>query len=191
MWWKGFCDGTSIAKSSLALPLLGSLRYLGRSWTFDDIEGNMVISEEVHCVCFHKFIDYYNTTLFDKYVIAPINAEEALTHIMDCIIAGMPGCVSSTDATHIAMGCCPYHICHIHKGYKLNFSSRTYNLSCNHSQRILYTTSGHPANWNDKTLQQFDKFMLGIYKGTILDNIVFKLDDIHDGNRNKVKYQGP
>ena len=33
--------------------------------------------------------------------------------------------------------------------------------------------------------------MLGIYKGTMLDNILFELDDCHDGNRIKVKYQGP
>ena len=30
--------------------------------------------------------------------------------------------------------------------------------------------------------------MLGIYKGTFLDDIVFKLDDIYDDNRIKVKY---
>ena len=33
--------------------------------------------------------------------------------------------------------------------------------------------------------------MLGIYKGTILDNILFELDDYYDGNKIKVKYQGP
>ena len=190
-WWKGLCNNAGAAASPLSLLLLGSLRYLGRGWTFDDIEESTAISEEVHRVFFHQFIDYCSTTLFDKYVTAPTNAEEARTHMMDYIIAGMPGCVSSTDATHIAMGCCPHQIRHIHKGFKLNFPSRTYNLSCNHRRRILYTTSGHPASWNDKTLQQFDKFMTGIYNGTIMDDIVFELDDILDGNRIKVKYQGP
>ena len=180
-----------MAASPLSLLLLGSLRYLGRGWTFDDIEENTAISEEVHLVFFHEFIDYCSTILFDKHVIAPTNAEEATTHMMDYVKAGMPGCVSSTDATHIAMGCCPHQIRHIHKGFKLNFPSRTYNLSCNHRRRILYTTSGHPASWNDKTLQQFGKFMLGIYKGTIMDDIVFKLDAIYDGVTIKVKYQGP
>ena len=90
------------------------------------------------------------------------------------------------------MGCCPHQICHIHKGlFKLNYPSRTYNLSCNHQRRILYTTSSHPASWNDKTLQQFNKFMLDIYKGTILDDVVFELYDIYDGKIIKVKYQGP
>ena len=135
--------------SSFLLLLLGSLHYIGRSWTFDDVEDNAAISEEVHCVFFHKFIDYYSTTLFNKYGIAPTNAKEARTCMMAYVIAGMPGCVSSTDVTHIAMGCCPHQICHIHKGYKLNFPSCTYNLPCNHRQPILYTTSGHPASWND------------------------------------------
>ena len=33
--------------------------------------------------------------------------------------------------------------------------------------------------------------MVGIYKDTTLDDIVFELDDIYEGNRIKVKYQGP
>ena len=136
-WRKGACDGTGMAASPLSLLLLVSLRYLGRDWTFDDIEENTAISEEVHRVFFHKFIDYCSTTLFYTYVIAPTNAEEARTHMMDYVIAGIPGCVSSTDATHIEMGCCPNQICHIYKEYKLNFPSCTYNLSCNHRQCIL------------------------------------------------------
>ena len=90
-----------MAVSQLLLLLLGLLRYVGRGLTFDDIEEDTAISKEVHRVFFYKFIDYCSTTLFDKYVIAPTKVEEARTHITDSVIAGIPGCVSSTDATHI------------------------------------------------------------------------------------------
>ena len=40
----------------LELLVLGSLRYLGRGWTFDDLEEATGISEESHRVFFRRFI---------------------------------------------------------------------------------------------------------------------------------------
>lgn len=40
--------------SPIDLLILGSLRYLGRGFTFDDCEENTAISEEVHRVFFHQ-----------------------------------------------------------------------------------------------------------------------------------------
>ena len=190
-WKKGTKCCFGEPSSPMSLLVLGALRYLGRGWTFDDIEESTAISEETHRQFFHIFIDYCSNNLFNKHVIMPSTADEARTHIHDFAIGGLPGCVSSTDATHIAMGCCAYQLRHLHKGFKLNSPSRTYNLSCNHRRRILYTTSGHPARWNDKTLQRFDKFMTGIYSGTLLDDVAFQLDDTNNnGERIKVQYQG-
>ena len=42
--------------------------------------------------------------------------------------------------------------------HKLDMPARTYNIHVTHRRRILYTTSGHPALWNDKTLQLFDDY---------------------------------
>ncbi len=36
------------------LLVLGSLRYLGRGWTFDDYEESTTIDKDVHC-CFFTF----------------------------------------------------------------------------------------------------------------------------------------
>ena len=152
-WRKGYCDSSGTAALPLSLLLFGSLRYLRRGWTFDNTKENTAISKEVYCVFSNKFIDYCSATLFDKYVIAPTNAQKTLTHMIVYTIAGMSGCVPSTNKTNIAMSCCLHHQCHIYKEYNLNFSSCTYNLLCNHRQHILYTTSGHPASWNNKNLQ--------------------------------------
>lgn len=190
-WRKGNTDRCGKEASPLSLLLLGALRYLGRGWTFDDIEEATAISEETHRQFFHTFIHYGSTVLFDKYVLTPATKDDADIHIFEFDLAGFPGCVSSTDATHIAMDCCAHKLRHVHTGFKLNLPSRTYNLSCNHRRRILFTTSGHPASWNDKTLQRFDNFMTGIYSGKLLNDVTFELYDKNEkGETIKVQYKG-
>jgi hypothetical protein len=59
-WFPKWADGSKSAigkeSSPLELLILGALRYLGRGFTFDDIEEATAIPEEVHLVFFHKFI---------------------------------------------------------------------------------------------------------------------------------------
>ena len=62
----------------------------------------------------------------------------------------------------------------------MTHTARTYNMTVNHRRRILSTTHGHPARWNDKTLANFDSFMNGIRNGGILDDVVFELFDVDD-----------
>ena len=90
--------------------------------------------------------------MYEKHVVTPTTVEEAEHHSCDFRKAGFPGCVSSTDATHIALDNCLHWLKHVHKGFKLALPLRTYNISVNHRRRILHSTSGHPASWNDKTL---------------------------------------
>jgi hypothetical protein len=44
--------------SLIELLVLGLLRYIGRGWTFDDIKEQTAISNEVHRLFFHTFIDF-------------------------------------------------------------------------------------------------------------------------------------
>jgi hypothetical protein len=82
-WKKGTKNCSGDPSSPMSLLVLGALRYLGRGWTFDDIEESTAISEETHRQFFHVFIDYCSTYLFSKYVIMPTKADEARTHIHD------------------------------------------------------------------------------------------------------------
>ena len=69
--------------------------------------------------------------------------------------------------------------------------SAAYNITVNHRRRILSTTAGHPARWNDKTLQLFDPFMEQIHKGKILDDLVYQLYSFDAaGTVVKKNYQG-
>ena len=69
------------ANIPLELLILGAFHYLGRGWTFDDLEESTAISAETHRIFFHQFIHIGNTTLYPRYVTAPQGAEEATTHM--------------------------------------------------------------------------------------------------------------
>lgn len=52
--WMG-CNCAGKQSSPLELMILGSLRYLGRGWTFDDLEEATAVGEESHRRFFHQF----------------------------------------------------------------------------------------------------------------------------------------
>jgi hypothetical protein len=68
--------------------------------TFDDLEEQTSIDEEVHHVFFHQFISWSSTMLYKRYIVILTDAEEA--ELPEMNEAGMPGCVGSMDATHVA-----------------------------------------------------------------------------------------
>jgi hypothetical protein len=67
--------------SPLSVLMLCALWYLEQWWTFDDLEEEAAISDEVICVFFHKFIEWGSTDLFDKYIATPLTASEAECHL--------------------------------------------------------------------------------------------------------------
>ena len=98
--------------SPIQLLVLGSLCYLGREWTFDDIEEQTAISKEVHRTFFRAFIDFGSTSLYTRFVLTPLHLPEALSNMREYKVAGFPGCVGSTDCTHITTERCEYRGCH-------------------------------------------------------------------------------
>ena len=88
----------------------GTLQYLGRGWTVDDLEEATAVSQEVHHIFFHRFIEFGSTTLHDRHVTAPINFEEAKRHMHEFTIAGVPGALGSSDATHVTTESCEYNL---------------------------------------------------------------------------------
>ena len=88
--------GTSGKNQTKAKPLellvLGSPRYLGRGWTFDDLEENTGIGEETFRRFFHKFIEFGSTALHNECVIAPSESNQhAATHQHEFNQAGCHG----------------------------------------------------------------------------------------------------
>ena len=67
--------------------------------------------------------------------------------------------IGSTNATHIPLKKVCVSMRQAHLDHKSIVTLRKYNLTCNHRRKILHTTEGHPARWNDKTLIRSDNFM--------------------------------
>ena len=173
------------------LLVLCALRYLGRGWLLDDLSETVVVSIETIRKFIKKFIEFGSTSLYQKYVIEPTTKSDLEDCNNEFKMAGLPGCIGSTDATHIVVEKCIYILRQLHLGYKANHTARTYNLTCNHRRRILSTTSGHPARFNDKTLIMFDRFVNKIKKGKFDSEFTFELYDFDtNGNHIKVKYKG-
>ena len=102
-------------------------------------------------------------------------------------MAGFPGCIGSTDATHIVLEKVSYSHRQEHLGFKSSCTTRTYNLTVNHKRRILHSTRGHPGRWNDKTLVRFDHFMEQLRNGSFNDTMSF---DLFKATDEKVRMNG-
>ena len=118
-WQKKGCKG-----SPIGLLLLGTLRYLGRGWTFDDLEESTSISEDTHRRFFHVFIKYGSSHLYQKHVVYPTNYDEARTHMEEYIVAGLPGAIGSMDACHVMLEKCSHRLKQNHLGGKSKHTCR-------------------------------------------------------------------
>ena len=124
--------------------LLGSLRYLGHGWTFDDIEECTAVSRDVHHCFFHKFIEFGSTVLYEQFAVAPVHVIDAHVNLHEYSKAGFPGCVGSSDCTHINIDRCEWHLKNNPLGGKSSLTMRTFNQTCNHCHQILPSTRGGP-----------------------------------------------
>ena len=175
----------------IELLVLCALRYLGRGWLIDDLAETVVVSPETVRLFISQFVEFGSTTLYEEHVIEPMTKTELRDCNNEFKLAGLPGCIGSTDATHVVVERCVYKLRQLHLGYKVNHTARTYNLTVNHRRRILSSTSGHPARFNDKTLIMYDKFVNKLKKGYFDNEFEFELYD-YDKNEQeiKVKYKG-
>jgi hypothetical protein len=120
------------SSSPLELLLLGAFRFIGRGWTFDDLEESTLVSAEVHRNFLHKFLDMGSNILYPMYVSISLTSEELERHTNEFALAGFNGCIGSTDATHIAIEKCAYRLRNNHLGSKQHLTTRTFNLTVNH-----------------------------------------------------------
>ena len=184
-------DAVGDRPMDIKLLLLGCLRYIGRAWTYDDIYEANGISISTNRQFIFCLINYGSTVLYKKWVIDSrisrnLNEQESLFRQ-----GGFNGCIGSSDATHVPMLKCSQWASNNHKGFKLNVPARTYNVTVDHSRRILQSTSGHPGTWNDKTLILFDEYISGVHAGIIHNDFIFHLYEKDDNDEIiEVAYKG-
>ena len=188
-WTQNDCIGNE--PSDIRLLFLGTLRYLGRGLTFDDLEEYTYISKEVLRNFFLAFLEYGSTVLYNKYVVNPASKLDVSLFEKVFAMAGFNGCIGSTDATHVGMLQCPSWALINHKGHKLAIPSRNYNATVTHSHQILGTTCGHPGTWNDKTLVLFDHLIRGVNEGELYSDREFTLLELNEkGEEVEITYIG-
>jgi hypothetical protein len=97
-WQRSYATGKLSAP--IQLCLLGTLRYLGRGWTFDDLEESTSVNKETHCRIFHCFIYCGSTVLYETIVKYPTTEIECKAYCREMDAAGYLGYAGSTDAHH-------------------------------------------------------------------------------------------
>ena len=190
-WHDGNKDCVKKACSPIGLLLLGSLRYLGRGFTFDDLFEATGISEEVHRNFFHTFIKWGSSTLYNMYVKPPFSVEEAQQNSSEYTMAGLNGAIGSMDGVHILMERCESQLANEHISHKMKQTARAFNVIVNNRRRILHCTKGYPCRLNDKSLLMRDTFAMDLQFGRILSDYEFYLYERSSGNQvRSVKYNG-
>ena len=175
-WFSEGRDAIGTLASPLDLKILSVLRVLGRGYCFDGVEELCFISAEVLRTFFHKFCALFSAKYFSIYC-APPSSEDEIKHTTGVYARmGLPGCIGSTDCVHIRWERCPAGSRSSHKG-KEGYPTISYEVTVDHSKKIIAVTQGHPGARNDKTIVKFDGFVTAINDGTLYNDIPFDLVD--------------
>ena len=129
---------------------MGVLRVLGRGWCFDDVAEASGMSEAVAQKMFHRFCKRFTKLKYATYIYRP-EGEELKRVLNTYALLGLPGCVGSTDCTHIKWDRCPVSLFNLCKG-KESYPSLSYSVTVDHNRRILGITTGFWGAKNDKTI---------------------------------------
>ena len=171
---KKNCAGRQAAP--LELKILSVLRVLGRGYCFDGVEELTLISAEVLRQFFHRFCFLFAKEKFADYCSHPTSEDEITTAMEVYTKLGLPGCIGSTDCVHVRWERCPAGQRSFHKG-KEGYPTLSYEVTVDHTKRIMAATQGHPGARNDKTIVKFDGFVTNIHKRKLYPDVPYTLCD--------------
>jgi len=183
--WQS-CDAVGKKSSPLELLLLGSLRYLGRGWTFDDLREVTAISVETHRQFFHVFLEWGSVALYRQCVVS---LQEKVEKYQD-------GCIGSYGVMHIGVEKCAA-IVNNHNTLRNKFNamaSRTYTLTVDKNEKILSSCQGLPIRPRARDVLYCDSFVEALRKKDTGQNHVFELWEYNKDPRESYvtrrKYRG-
>jgi hypothetical protein len=84
------------------------------------------IDKDVHCCFLYVFIQFVSTVLYKKWVLSPVNLPKAKSNMNEYTQAGFPGCIGSSNCTHIVTKQCQYNLKNNHIGAKSLQTTRTF-----------------------------------------------------------------
>ena len=176
-WFSEKNDAAGQKCAPLELKILGVLRVLGRGYCFDGIEELSYISAEVNRVFFHSWCNYFSHKYFSIYCNPPETPEEISKTLAVYERLGFPGCIGSTDCVHIKWERCSAGDRILHKG-KEGFPTLSYEVTCDHTSKIIAVTHGFPGTRSDRTIVRFDGFVSDIHDGLKYGDVKYTLKTI-------------
>ncbi len=159
----------------LEIKILGVLRVLGRGSCFDDIAELTKTSITLHNDFFHKFCAYF-ATLKAQYIYPPTSPSDMAHGNNMYNLLGLPGCVGSVDCVHIPWDRCPARYRSYFANGKNGIPTIAYEVTVDHTHKIISTTTGFYGTMNDKTIVRFDGFIQQLHRREIYQNETFKLE---------------
>ena len=174
-WFSERNDAAGQKCAPLELKILGVLRVLGRGYCFDGIEELSYISAEVNRVFFHKWCNHFAHKYFSIYCNPPETPEEIAKTLAVYDRLGFPGCIGSTDCVHIKWERCSSGDRVLHKG-KEGFPTLSYEVTCDHTSKIIAVTHGFPGTRSDRTIVRFDGFVSDIHDGLKYADVKYKMN---------------
>lgn len=165
------------AKVPLELKILGALRMSAKGCIFDAIAELSGMSIATMQNFFHQFWAKFNENFREEWIVYPTTAVEAADSLEIYRRLGFPGAVGSVDCTHVLWGRCPaqHHSAYSGKEKKPTVA---YEVTVDHTRKILYVSIGHPGSRNDKTIVNTDEFVQKLKNKEILQDVEFELSNV-------------
>ena len=187
-WFSERPDAVGQRCAPLELKILGVLRVLGRGYCFDGIEELSYISAEVNRVFFHNWCNKFAKRYYKIYCNPPETPEEIAKTMAVYDRLGFPGCIGSTDCVHIKWERCSTGERFLHKG-KEGFPTLSYEVTCDHTSKIISCTHGFPGARSDQTIVRFDGFVSDIHDGIRYSDVKYKMNTV-DGEEYEERVRG-
>jgi Plant transposon protein len=176
-WFSEEKDCAGRRAAPLELKILGVLRVLGRGYCFDGIEELNFISAESNRVFFHTWCELFTKKYFSIYCNPPETDAEISSTMAVYNRLGFPGCIGSTDCVHIRWECCASGDRFLHKG-KEGYPTLSYEVTVDHTSKIIAVTHGFPGTRNDQTIVRFDGFVTDIHDGIRYKDVTYPMNTI-------------
>ena len=139
----------------LALKVLASLRVMALGCPMDGVSLESGVSQTSLQRFFHPFMQFMVDKYFATHVRMPETTRELDLNetVYSCL--GLPGCIGSMDGVHLAWDNCPAPFMPLYKG-KEGYPTVAYNVTVDHSKRVMAVHGAFPGARNDRTIARTD-----------------------------------
>lgn len=167
-------DAFRRSAAPIPLKVMTVLRVCGRALTFDDCCEFSGVSENTLRCFFHTFCKHFASDNYKAWVKGPETEEEISYTTGVYKMLGFPGCIGSCDVVHVPWDCAPAMQRNMFVG-KEGYPTIAFEVTVDHTTKIMGCTVGHYGSRNDKTIVRFDGFIRSIVDRQKYGDVQFKL----------------